>query len=118
MTLATLVDQSVALAAGGTKTFTVSVNRPAGLVADTYQIVANIVPVQGAGGVKHVDNLVTSPTKTVTSAPAFMNLAGTLSVAVVERPAVLSNRRPAAGRQHLGRRKKLRQRGAGPPASR
>ena len=54
-----------------------SVNRPAGLVADTYQIVANIVPVQALVESNTSDNLVTSPTKTVTSAPAFMNLAGT-----------------------------------------
>ncbi len=45
--LATLANQSVSvLAANGSKTFTVSVSRSAGLPADTYQVLATITPVQ------------------------------------------------------------------------
>jgi hypothetical protein len=76
--LATLVNQSVsALAANGSKTFTASVSRPAGLPADTYQILAVITPVQPLIELSTSDNVVTSPTKTITAAPAFRNLAGT-----------------------------------------
>ena len=78
--LATLANQSVsALAAKGTKTFAVSVSRPAGLPADTYQIMANIVPVQALTESSTADNWATSPTKTIAVASAFVNLAGTLS---------------------------------------
>ena len=97
-----------------------SVNRPAGLVADTYQIVANIVPVGGSVESNTSDNLVTSPTKTVTSAPAFMNLAGTLfpSPSWNALPSSVIAGRPLAGSISVVV-KKLRQRGAcSPPASR
>ena len=78
--LAALANQSVsALAAKGTKTFAVSVSRPAGLPADTYQIVAAITPVQALTESSTADNWVTSPTKTIAVASAFVNLAGTLS---------------------------------------
>ncbi len=76
--LATLANQSVsALAANGSKTFTASVSRPAGLAADTYQVLANILPVQPPTGTSSVVGSVTSPTKTITATPAFVDLAGT-----------------------------------------
>jgi hypothetical protein len=47
ITLGTLSDQSVtALAANGSKTFSMTIRRSAGLPADQYEILADIVPVQ------------------------------------------------------------------------
>ncbi len=66
VTLLALSNQSVsALAAGGTKTFSGSVSLSAGLLADTYQIVANIVPVQPLTESSTTDNTVTGPAKTI-----------------------------------------------------
>jgi hypothetical protein len=68
--LKTATNQSVgSLAANGSKTFTVAVSRSAGLPADNYQILANIIPVQTVTESSTADNWVASPTKTNNGAP-------------------------------------------------
>ena len=66
VTLLVLSNRSVsALAAKGTKTFTAAVSLAAGLPADRYQIVANIIPVQSLAESNTANNTVTSPTRTI-----------------------------------------------------
>ena len=79
ITLATLSNQSVSLlAAGGTKSFSAYVNRPGGVPADNYQILANITPV-GNLTEAHSDNNQASQTgagagKTLAAAVPFVDL--------------------------------------------
>jgi hypothetical protein len=57
--LTTLSNQSVSgLGAGRSATFYAYVNRPAGLPADSYQILANIIPVQPLAESNIANNLV------------------------------------------------------------
>lgn len=79
--LATLANRSVSrLAAGGARTFTACVSRLQGLPAGTYQIVAEIVPSPALVELSTDDNWVTSPARTVTVAPAIVNLAAAFGV--------------------------------------
>jgi hypothetical protein len=58
--LATLTNQSVsALATNGSRTFSTTISRPAGLPADGYEIVATIAPVQSLTESHLANNLVT-----------------------------------------------------------
>ena len=79
-TLATLSNQMVSgLAAGGTKQFTAPVNLAAGLSSDDYQILANITPVQALTESDTTNNqafeTAAGATRTITSAPPFVDLA-------------------------------------------
>ena len=77
ITLATLKNQSVSkLKANGLSpvTFRPSVAAGIALPEDTYQIWEDISPVQVLPGVS-ADNWVTDPTRTIVSAPAFVDLA-------------------------------------------
>ena len=81
ITLVTLSGQSVtALAAGGTKTFTGTVSRTAGIAADNYQILANIAPVQALTESNTANNQASQTAagaaKTLASVAPFVNLAG------------------------------------------
>ena len=81
ITLVTLSKQSVSkLAANGSATFLPYVNRTAGLPADVYQILANIIPVQALAESRTDNNQVlqtaAGATETITSAPPFVDLMG------------------------------------------
>ena len=79
ITLATLSNQSVsALAAGGTKQFSASVNKTAGLPADIYQILANVTPVQALTESRMDNNTASAPAHQIVSTNAFVDLAGVL----------------------------------------
>ncbi len=82
--LTTLKNQSVSLlAANGSRTFYPYVNVPAGLPADTYQILANIIPVQALPESQTDNNQASQTalgaTQTVTAVPPFVDLTGQFS---------------------------------------
>ncbi len=88
--LATLANQSVsALAANGSKTFTVSVSRSAGLPADTYQVLATITPGAAIGGIEHLGQHGDQPGENDCRDSGLREPGRDPLVAVVECPAVL-----------------------------
>ena len=78
-TLGTLNNQSVsALAAGGSKQFSIPVNLPAGLPRDTYDIVGSVSPVQELAddmGDDIIAHTAAGVTKSIISAQPFVDLA-------------------------------------------
>ena len=95
ITLATLNNQLVsALAAGGSKQFSVPVNLPAGLPSDGYGILANIAPIQALTeadlGNNQVSQTAAGAFKTITSAPPFWDLTAQFGAAL-KLPGILTS---------------------------
>jgi hypothetical protein len=91
ITLTTLANQSVSsLAANASRTFNPYVNVSAGLSPDSYQILANIIPVQAlteSADNQQVSQTALGATKTVTAAVPFVDLSaqfGTMTLPASE----------------------------------